>query len=470
VDVALHSVYVTYQQDDGLFVVDTNVCNGSNLAACATLHPPSARTGASPEDVVLDQQTQTLYVANEADNDVSVIEASTCNARVTSGCRQDPPAAPVGWGVFTTQGLVADPAVGTLYATTANNAVSMVNTKTCNSHTSQRCAATPAQVTVGTNPNAVALDPLTHTVYVANFASGPGPSSVSVIDADTCNATDQAGCAELRTLQVPGGNADSITVDASTGTVYVATVTDDGPNLISVFNGATCNATDTGGCNQVPQTLEVGDSGGAFSNSELTIAVNQVTNTVYATNISGFYAGSFISPGLYMIDGATCDAVNTTGCGQTPVFMELGLSSASATRPGTMPWGLAVDEGTDTVYVALFANLDYEGAVAVVNGATCDGSDVTGCNQIAPLVAAGFASVAVAVDAFTHNVYTANLQDASVSVINGAICNGFVNFGCRQVAPKLPAGHYPASIVVDPAVGTVYAAGEDGISVLPLAP
>ena len=40
VDVALHSVYVTYQQDDAVFVVDTNVCNGSHLAACATLNPP----------------------------------------------------------------------------------------------------------------------------------------------------------------------------------------------------------------------------------------------------------------------------------------------------------------------------------------------------------------------------------------------------------------------------------------------
>jgi len=38
------------------------------------------------------------------------------------------------------------------------------------------------------------------------------------------------------------------------------------------------------------------------------------------------------------------------------------------------------------------------------------------------------------------------------------------------LAPKLPAGHYPASIVVDAAVGTVYVAGEDGISVLRLAP
>ena len=93
VDAPLHSVYVAYQQDDALAVVDTNVCNGSDLAGCATLHPPFARTGAGPEAVDLDPQTQTLYTANEIDNDVSVINAATCNAQVTSGCRQLPHAA-----------------------------------------------------------------------------------------------------------------------------------------------------------------------------------------------------------------------------------------------------------------------------------------------------------------------------------------------------------------------------------------
>ncbi len=48
VDVPLHSVYVTYQEDDAVAVIDTNVCNGNNLTACGTLHPPLARTGAGP--------------------------------------------------------------------------------------------------------------------------------------------------------------------------------------------------------------------------------------------------------------------------------------------------------------------------------------------------------------------------------------------------------------------------------------
>ena len=52
--------------------------------------PPKIHTGADPEGVVLDPDTQTLYTANEVDNDVSVIDASRCNAQNTSGCRIPP--------------------------------------------------------------------------------------------------------------------------------------------------------------------------------------------------------------------------------------------------------------------------------------------------------------------------------------------------------------------------------------------
>ena len=259
------------------------------------------------------------------------------------------------------------------------------------------------------------------------------------------------------------GNPSDIAIDAATGTIYVAAITDSGPEL-AVFNGATCNATITAGCNQSPATLHVDTVG-----SQLNIAVDQTTNTIYATNVDTLLS-PWTSPGVYMVDGATCDATNTMGCGQAPALMGLGLSSTSATGPGTIPWGIAVDEATDTLYVTLMSAGDYAATVAVINGATCNGSVATGCNQIAPQVAVGWNALGVAVDAFTHNVYTTNFYDSSVSVVDGATCNGLITFGCGQTPPKLPAAHNPASIVLDPAVATAYVAGESGISVLPLAP
>lgn len=471
VDVALHTVYVTYAEDDSVAVVDTNICNGANLAACSTLHPPLARTGAAPEGLVLDPQTQTLYVANEVDNDVSVIDAWTCNAKVTIGCRLAPAAAPVPWGdIFTTSGMVADTSVSTLYASAQGDTVAMVNTRTCNRNAISGCTSTPLAAQAGTDPGAIALDPLTHTIYVANFGSMSAPGTVTVINASTCNATDVEGCPGTQTLTVPGANAVDIAVDATTDTIYVAATTDSGPNLLAVFNGATCNSISSSGCSQTPATSQVGDSGGSFGNSNMNVAVNDATNTVYVTNIADLSSGLWVGDGVYVVDGATCDAANTTGCGQAPAIITGGLSSSSSTGPFTIPWGIAIDEATDTVYVALQAAGDYAGNVLVVDGAICNGSDVAGCNQVPPTVPVGYNDFGVAVDPTTNAVYVTNLYDASVSVIDGALCNASISFGCRLVPPKLPTDHFPASIAIDAAVGTAYVHNEGSISVVPLLP
>ena len=142
VDTALHSVYVTYQKDDALIVIDANTCNGSHLAACATLDPPEIHTGADPEFVVLDPQTQTLYTANEVDNDVSVIDASRCDAQNTTGCRHRAPEA----AITEAGGVTADPAVRTTYVTTGANAVAMINTNNCNAFQAAGCAQHAANV------------------------------------------------------------------------------------------------------------------------------------------------------------------------------------------------------------------------------------------------------------------------------------------------------------------------------------
>ena len=110
VDPANHSVYVTNQKDDSVIVVNASVCNGRDLAGYATLDPPEIHAGADPEVLTLDPDTQTLYTANQVDNDVSVIDATRCDAKTTSGCRARVPDVPNVSGA-----LAADPAVHTTY-------------------------------------------------------------------------------------------------------------------------------------------------------------------------------------------------------------------------------------------------------------------------------------------------------------------------------------------------------------------
>jgi hypothetical protein len=207
---ANHSVYVTNQKDDSVIVVNANVYNGSDPTGCATLTPPEIHTGADPESVVLDPQTQTLYTANQVDNDISVIDAARCDAQTTSGCRARAPEVPNVSG-----GLAADPAVQTTYVASSATAVAMIDDRTCNAFHTARCAQTPPAVSVRTNPAAVAVDPATHTVYVANAGAGTS-GTVSVLDDRDCNTTDQSGCATVSTLNVPDGNPDGPSTRAPT--------------------------------------------------------------------------------------------------------------------------------------------------------------------------------------------------------------------------------------------------------------
>jgi hypothetical protein len=102
-----------------------------------------------------------------------------------------------------------------------------------------------------------------------------------VLSDRACNATQQAGCSTVSTLQVPDGNPVALAVNPRTDTIYVATITSNGgPNVISMFNGASCNAAATSGCNQTPVNAPTGDDGGGVSKSTEDVAVDQTTNTI----------------------------------------------------------------------------------------------------------------------------------------------------------------------------------------------
>ena len=111
-----------------------------------------------------------------------------------------PPMIPI-----STEALAADPAVHTAYLTSGGGSVAMIDTRTCNSGRTVGCAQTPPEVTLGQNPSGIAVNPGTHTVYVADAGAG-STGTVTVLDDRICNATKQTGCPDIKTLRVPGGN------------------------------------------------------------------------------------------------------------------------------------------------------------------------------------------------------------------------------------------------------------------------
>ena len=79
-----------------------------------------------------------------------------------------------------------------------------------------------------------------------------------------------------------------------------------------------------------------------------------------------------------------------------------------------------VDQATDTIYTANIADGEDPGTVSVINGANCNGRDTNGCGQTPAIAPAGFGANGIAVDRTTHEVYVTNTEDTSVSVIDGA--------------------------------------------------
>ena len=441
IDTAHHTAYVNFHKDDALLVVDTDLCNGARPAGCATLTPPpEIHTGTDPQAIALDPRTHTLYTANLVDNTVSVIDASSCNASVTLGCRARPPSAFVpGAG-----GIAVDQTVHTAYVTSDPHTVAMIDTRDCNALHPDGCRRSPSKVAVADLPTAIAVNRATHTAYVASVKIGADAGSVSVLDTRTCHARS-SGCTMVGTLQVTAGSPTAIAVNSATGTVYVGTATSGGPNRVSVLNGATCNATKTTGCNQSPALMTVGATDGC---SFIGVAVNEASNTIYATNTEQC-SEPFLGDKVYVYNGATCDATNMTGCGAPIATITAGFN----------PMAIAVDQATNTVYAPLLADGEYAGNVAVINGATCNASNTSGCGQTPALTPAGFGPVSATVDPITHRVYVTNIEDTSVSVIDGKHCNGTDTSHCNVVAnDKVSVDDYPASAAIDPAVGTVYIA------------
>ena len=114
---------------------------------------------------------------------------------------------------------------------------------------------------------------------------------------------------------------------------------------------------------------------------------------------------------------------------------------------------LAVSTATDTIY-APNAGSSFNGdTMSVINGATCNGTNHSGCSHLAATVKVGSGPFGVAVDDRTHTVYVVNNADGdapgTVSVINGATCNGTDTSGCRQHFPTMATGRSPLLAAVD---------------------
>jgi YVTN family beta-propeller protein len=310
------------------------------------------------------------------------------------------------------------------------------------------------QVSADSEPWAVAVNPTTNKIYVANY----GSADITVIDGVTNGVT---------TVSV-GLHPCAVAVNPATNQVYVA---NQGDSNVTVIDGAT-NAT---------RTIATGAEPSA-------VAVNAATNRIYVANYNHANQGS-----VTIINGST-DSTTSAGAGVAPIAVAVNPvtnriyvanyqspnivtvidgatgDSVASVITGNQPHCIAVDPVANKIYVAcVFGN-----CVSVIDGATNAVSTVVTANQPGWL----------ALNPVTNRVYVANQYD--VSVIDGAtqvltivagygsapalavnpvtnrlyVADGmlFVIDGATNVATTVAAGVNPCAVSSNPVTNKIYVA------------
>ena len=442
-------------------------------------------TGANPQFVAVDPSSGTVFALNQGDNTLSAINTRTCNSTVTSGCKHRAPneqASPnqdPGYNPFP-NALALIPQTGSAYVVNVGgaNVLSVVNVSRCNAADITGCRTEAPSVAA--HEHTISTDPATGTIY----ASNSNLPRIDVLNGATCHAGNLAGCVPVAEIPMGHPMANVGTVDDATHTLYAADpcrrhrrgdqhrhlqrqrhrrLRQQAPghqdrrvaehaghqhghpdpvrglrqagNQVAVVNVATCNAARTSGCGQTPAVVKVA-AGTAV------LAVSTATDTIYAPNAGSSFNGDTMS----VINGATCNGTNHSGCSHL----------AATVTVGSGPFGVAVDDRTHTVYVVNNADGDAPGTVSVINGATCNGTDTSGCRQHFPTMATGRSPLLAAVDAATGIVYVTDFSSAGVSILDGSRCNASVTSGCGASPREQPVGSQPFGLAIDQNTSTVY--------------
>jgi YVTN family beta-propeller protein len=241
-------------------------------------------------------------------------------------------------------------------------------------------------ITVGNQPNAVAVNAVTNKIYVTNYVD----ASVSVIDGATNTVTGSVSV---------GIHPDAIAVNPVTNKIYVACL--GGGGTVTVIDGAT---------NTPSQPIQAGDW-------PLAIAVNPTTNKIYVANSN---LDSYPTPGsVTVIDGTTNTPTNINA-GVEPFAIAVnpltnqiyaankdgnsilvinGSTNATTTLSvGTAPFAIAVNPVSNKIYVPNAGAVSGSYYISVIDGAT---------NNIETL-SAGSQPAAAAVNPMNNQIYIAN--------------------------------------------------------------
>jgi len=95
---------MTNINDDTVSVLNTATCNATNRSSCRRV-APTIQVGLAPVGLAVDPTDRTVYATNVDTDTVSVVNAATCNAGATVGCRHEAPTVQTGRHRYGTDGI-----------------------------------------------------------------------------------------------------------------------------------------------------------------------------------------------------------------------------------------------------------------------------------------------------------------------------------------------------------------------------
>ena len=356
-------------------VVFGSVIDGTTHAVAPLQYPRGAGVPLFGP-LAVNEVTNKIYVAGTGG--ITVVDGATNattlvvdpNAKGGSCCGGFPDGFPAG--------LAVNPATNKIYVANAGGNVTVIDGAT-NSTTT---VADPNAN--GLAPTAVAVNPVTNKIYVVNATPNPapggtGPGNVTVIDGATNstttvtdpNAFDPVGVAvNTITNKIYVANLGNFPSGVNHGNVTVidgatnATTTVTDPNALNpgaysqglavavnsttnriyVVNGSSDNVTVIDGATNSTSTVTARNGA-----RPVALAVNEVANTVYVTNIGDCNPVACVGAGITVIDGSA---------GSTATLIDANAVDAGWEMP------IAVDPASNNIY-ALYG---MAGRLAIIDG------------------------------------------------------------------------------------------------------
>jgi DNA-binding beta-propeller fold protein YncE len=386
---ATQTLYVSSQDTSFAWVLDGSKCNATRTDGC-TKNAPTTPTGTGPSGLDINPNTTTLYVGNQSDNTVSVIDTSACNQHQLAGCNQTWQTAPVGSGPFR---LAVNKTTNTVYVAAFDQTLSVINGATCNATVNSSCNQPQPSTLIGNFPTDLAIDETTNTIYVANR----NDDTVSIVDGTHCQGSDASGCGQ----SWPTFNASrpqALAFNPSNRTLYVANDTGDSVWIIDTSHCNNHDATDCSAKAVVP-----------VDESPIAIGILFDTNSVFVVHR--------LAMSVSIFDGSTCNATNVAGCPTSPPpAVPFAVFPDTLSNPFEVAYitgrQIVIDQEKHTVFISTLGDTD----LVVLDGDSCLPGQLNGCKPKISNPRTGGTPDFAAVDPSSQTVYVANLEELTISI------------------------------------------------------